>query len=160
MSLRNRFLTLSCGVLCLAALNPWPAWADDAGGKGSQGSGGDAVTTPAEAIDRLFEQADSSRVPTGLLLEKGAIFAGHVIDAASQPGGDAALSADEFDQAYHELRAASINAQLPSLEELNWRAQGLRHRHGAVPVSFAAIRYTTIRDDVLSYPLEHVVHQR
>ncbi|MEM8995454.1 MAG: hypothetical protein AAGF23_11765, partial [Acidobacteriota bacterium] len=152
MPLRKQLLTLSCGALCLAALPPWPAWADD-GGKGPPGSGDGAVTTPAEAIDRLFEQADSSRVPTGILLEKGAIYAGGLIDAAGQSGGDAPLSADEFDQAYHELRAGSIDAALPSLEALNSRAQALRHRHGAVPVSFAAIRYTTIRDDVASYAL-------
>ncbi|MEO1366938.1 MAG: hypothetical protein AAFX50_07145, partial [Acidobacteriota bacterium] len=159
MTLRNRLLTLSCSALCLAALHPWPAWADDGGGKGPQGSGDGAAAAVAEAIDRLFEQADSSRVPTGLLLEKGAIFAGGLIDAASQPAGEATPSGEEFDQAYHELRAGSVGAQLPSLDALNARAQGLRHRYGAVPVTFAAVRYTTIRDDAAGYPMVDQVFQ-
>ncbi|MEM6794323.1 MAG: hypothetical protein AAF725_10090 [Acidobacteriota bacterium] len=152
MGIQNRFLSfaLSCGVLCLAALPAGPAFAKD-DGKPSDDPPAASFATAGEAIERFFDQADLGRVPTGLLLEKGAYFTAGLIEsaAAGEP-----VAAKAFDQAYHELRAGAIDGggvQLPEIGTLSWRAQELRHRFGAVPISFVAIRYTSIGREMTGY---------
>ncbi|MEM7050536.1 MAG: hypothetical protein AAF604_12800 [Acidobacteriota bacterium] len=138
-------------ALILAVLFPWMAFA----GERSPAFGAPQEPAPealAETLERAFSRLEPSQVPTGILLERGAVWGGAQVQAATlgerTDGAEKPLSRGQVEQAYFDLSRGALTAALLAPEEIASRARFWREEARAIPLSLAIIDYDTMAGDL------------
>ncbi len=100
-------------------------------------------------VDQLhaaFATIRPEHIPTGILLEAGAVyFDQHILQRDGRDNLEAGpTTPDLFRNMYHDLAQSDLYAGLPDLAEVTARAATWRQESGAIPLAVAVVDYDTL----------------
>ncbi|MEC4727647.1 hypothetical protein HWQ46_19050 [Shewanella sp. D64] len=110
--------------------------------------------TIAENLKRLFSELDNTKLPSGILLEKGALLHREAIlqsDGNIRPEKDDRRRVSvSFTDMYAEFSyAAKNNEQIPSLGKMKRLAQQNYERFQALPLAISLVNYESLQPEAL-----------
>ncbi len=145
MTRNARTLVLSTGsvALMIAALGPQTATAVETAPEATVERRG---VSPRERLRQAFSDLRPEQVPTGILLERGALGSAGLVRGHDGGGTAAAMTRWEFTNAYGDLARAALRSPLPDRRVLAEKARQWRERGGATPVSLVVLEYDTLAD--------------
>ena len=102
---------------------------------------------PRTRLEKAFQSVTREQVPTGILLDKGAISAKKLILQQDGSGKAPAISRFEYVNAYGDLVKSTVGIKLPARTTIDERSRVWREREKASPVSLMVVDYDTITAD-------------
>lgn len=100
----------------------------------------------SEQMAEAFRHLTERHVPTGILLDAGAIFFEDLVlsQQGSERDGVAPLTLGSFQNAYLDLYKSALWTELPTLDALRQSAENIRRTKSSTPIGITVLDYNSI----------------